>query len=58
MMETIETFSDFLLKAGAPNFLAIGILMVVVWLLIPGIRKGLHRKRSRDEEDKEEHKRD
>jgi hypothetical protein len=41
MLETIEYFSDFLRKIGAPNFLAIGIVVVVLWLLISGIRKGL-----------------
>jgi hypothetical protein len=40
-METIEYFSDFLRKIGAPNFLAIGIVIIVIWLLISGFRKGL-----------------
>jgi len=40
-MDTIEHFSDFLTKIGAPNFLAIGIVIVVLWLLISGLRKGL-----------------
>jgi hypothetical protein len=43
MMETIEYFTDFLRKIGAPNFLAVGIAIVVIWLLISGIRKGLKR---------------
>lgn len=43
MMDTIEQFSDFLTKIGAPNFLAIGIVIVVLWLLISGLRKGLKR---------------
>ncbi|MGA2318481.1 MAG: hypothetical protein ABSG71_19200 [Thermodesulfobacteriota bacterium] len=43
MMETIEYFSDFLRKIGAPNFLAIGIVIIVIWLLISGFRKGLKR---------------
>jgi hypothetical protein len=42
-METVEYFSDFLRKIGAPNFLAIGIVVIVIWLLISGIRKGLKR---------------
>jgi hypothetical protein len=42
-MDTIEHFSDFLAKIGAPNFLAIGIVIVVLWLLISGLRKGLKR---------------
>jgi hypothetical protein len=47
MMETIEHFSDFLQKIGTPNFLVIGIVIIVIWLLISGFRKGL-KKRSRD----------
>ena len=43
MMETIEYFSDFLRKTGVPNFLAIGIVIIVIWLLISGFRKGLKR---------------
>jgi len=42
-METIEYFSDFLRKIEAPNFLAIGIAVIVIWLLISGIRKGLRK---------------
>ena len=42
-MDTIEHFSDFLTKIGAPNFLAIGIVITVLWLLISGLRKGLKR---------------
>ncbi len=42
-METIESFSDFLRKIGAPNFLAIAIVIIVAWLLISGLRKGLRR---------------
>ena len=40
-METVEYFSDFLRRIGATNFLAIGIGLIVLWLLISGIRKGL-----------------
>jgi hypothetical protein len=40
-MDTIEHFSDFLTKIGATNFLAIGIVIIVLWLLISGFRKGL-----------------
>ncbi len=47
-METIEHFSDFLAKIGAHNFLAIGIAIIVIWLLISGLRKGL-KKKGRDE---------
>jgi len=49
MMETIEHFSDFLRNIGAPNFLAIGIVIIVIWLLVSGLVKGL-RKRRRDKE--------
>jgi Na+/H+ antiporter NhaD/arsenite permease-like protein len=42
-METVESFFDFLRKIGAPNFLAIGIVVIVLWLLISGIRKGLRK---------------
>jgi len=52
MMETIEHFSDFLRNIGAPNFLAIGIVIIVIWLLISGFVKGL-RKRRRDKEPEE-----
>jgi hypothetical protein len=52
MMETIEYFSDFLRKIGAPNFLAIGIVIIVLWLLISGIRRGL-RKGRRDKRPQE-----
>jgi hypothetical protein len=43
-MDTIEHFSDFLRKIGAPNFLAIGIVIIVLWLLISGFVKGLRRR--------------
>jgi hypothetical protein len=53
MMETIEYFSDFLRRIGAPNFLAIGIVIIVLWLLISGFIKGL-RKRRQDKGSNEE----
>ncbi len=43
-METIEYFSDFLRKIGVPNFLAIGIFIIVIWLLISGLKRGLRKK--------------
>jgi hypothetical protein len=52
MMETIEHFSDFLRKIGAHNFLAIGIVIIVIWLLISGFRKGL-KKKGREKEPEE-----
>jgi hypothetical protein len=39
-METIEYFSDFLQKTGTPNLLAVGIVIIVIWLLVSGLRKG------------------
>lgn len=56
-METIEYFSDFLRKTGIPNFLAIGIVIVLVWLLISGIRRGL-RKGDRNKDANESHSKD
>jgi len=53
-METIEYFSDFLRKIGAPNFLAIGIVIVVIWLLISGFRRGLKRGGRNKESQKDE----
>ncbi len=52
-METVEQFSDFLRKVGAINFLAIGIAIMVVWLFVSGLRKGLKkaRKRKNSEDD-------
>ncbi len=47
MMETVEYFSDFLRKIGTPNFLAIGIALIVLWLLLSGFIKGF-RKRKQD----------
>jgi hypothetical protein len=50
MMDTIEYFSEFLRKIGAPNFLAVGIVVIVLWLLISGLLKGLRRGRNKDSE--------
>jgi hypothetical protein len=51
-METIEYFGHFLRNAGVPNFLVIGIGVIVIWLLISGLRKGLRkRKKDRSSED-------
>jgi hypothetical protein len=43
MTETIQSFSDLLKKMGTLNLLAIGIAVLVVWLLLSGFRKGLKR---------------
>lgn len=47
MMQTIKHFSDFLSQIGTHNFLAIGIVIIVLWLLISGLKKGL-KKESRN----------
>jgi hypothetical protein len=52
-MDTVEFFYDFLKKIGATNFLAIGIALIVLWLLISGIRKGLKGGRKDDGPDPE-----
>ncbi len=52
MMETIKHFSDFLMKTGAHHFLAIGIVVIIIWLLISGVRKGLKKKNREKESDK------
>jgi len=48
-METIERFNEFLRTIGMPNFLVIGIVLLVIWLLISGIRKGLKKKKEDQE---------
>ena len=48
-METIEYLQDFLRKIGTPNFLVIGIVLILLWLLISGIRKGLRKGKQKNE---------
>jgi Na+/H+ antiporter NhaD/arsenite permease-like protein len=55
-METIEYFSDFLRKMGVPNFLVIGIVIILIWLLISGFRKGLKRGGDKEPQEDEENK--
>jgi len=52
-MDTVEFFYDFLNKIGAPNFLAIGIAVIVLWLLVSGVRRGLKKggRNSQSEDD-------
>jgi hypothetical protein len=50
----IGHFSGFLREIGVPNLLVIGIAMIVLWLLISGLRKGL-RKGSQNKEPKDNH---
>lgn len=53
-MGTIEHFSDFLKGIGVHNFLALGIAVIVLWLLISGLRKGLKKNRRDDESGKDD----
>ena len=54
-MDTIESFSEFLRKIEVPNFLVIGIVIIVIWLLVSGIRKGLKKRgENRDSEENED----
>ncbi len=55
-MDTVEFFYDFLRKIGAPNFLAIGIAVIVLYLLLSGIRKGLKGGQGDDLPDQEDEK--
>jgi hypothetical protein len=48
-MEPLEYFSDLFRKIGTPNFLMIGVVVLILWLLISGVRKGL-RKGGQDKE--------
>ena len=50
----IKHVSDFFAQIGSHNFLAMGIVLIVLWLLISGIRKGL-KKESRNEEREDNH---
>ena len=43
MTETVQYFSDLLKKIGTLNLLAVGVAVIVVWLLLSGFRKGLKR---------------
>ncbi len=43
MTGMIDSLSHFLRKIGTPNLLVIGIAIIVLWLLISGLRKGLKR---------------
>ncbi len=51
-METVRFVSDFLKGAGVPNFLIIGIVIIIIWLMISGLRRGLKRRKT-DESDNE-----
>jgi len=53
LMETIETFSDFLQKTGTPNLLGVGIVFIVIWLLVSGLRKGWRKRQDRGKSGKD-----
>jgi hypothetical protein len=56
-MEPLECFSDLFRKIGTPNFLMIGVVILILWLLLSGIKKGLREKgeeRERSEKDGED----
>jgi hypothetical protein len=50
-MKMVEYFSILLRKAGISNFLILGIVIIILWLLISGIRKGF----GKSSGDKENH---
>ncbi len=52
-METVRFFSEFLKGTGVPNFLIIGIVIIIIWLMISGLRKGLKRRKTSDDSDDE-----
>ena len=54
MMETIEAFSDLLRKIGAHNILTMGIVLIVLWLLVSGLLKGLRNKGRASDSDKDQ----
>jgi hypothetical protein len=51
-MDTIEHYLHSFVSIVAHNFLAIGVTIIVFWLLVSGLRKGL--KKSRGEKDPHE----
>ena len=53
-METVEYFTDFLRKIGAPNILSVGIVVIVLWLLISGFKKGLKKRNRGSKEEGED----
>jgi hypothetical protein len=51
-MKAWEYLLDFSVRILAPNFLKIGLILVVIWILISGFRKGF-RKASRNNDSDE-----
>jgi hypothetical protein len=45
----IEKLIDYLHKIGAHNFLAIGAAVIVGWLVVSGLIRGLRKKERKDE---------
>jgi hypothetical protein len=56
-MEPLQYFSDLFRKIGTPNFLMIGVIILILWLLLSGIKKGLKKGRpdQSGEDNKEQH---
>jgi hypothetical protein len=48
-METIERFVEYLRKFGTHNFLAVGAVVIVGWLILSGFVRGLRRKDRKDD---------
>ncbi len=53
MTEAIEYLFHILKELGAHNLLAVGIAIIIAWLLISGFRKGLKRE-NRDKGSKDD----
>ena len=53
-METVQFLSDFVKRTGVPNFLIIGIVIIAIWLIISGLRRGLKKRKTNDGSDDEE----
>ena len=53
-MGTTEYFSGLLRKVGISNFLILGIVIIVLWLLISGFKKGLKKRNRGSKEEGED----
>ena len=50
-MGMVEYFSNLLRNIGTINFLTIGIVIMVIWLFISGLRRGFKKgRRNKDSE--------
>ena len=55
-MKVWEYLLDFSVRILAPNFLKIGLMVVVIWILISGLRKELRKgSRNNDSEENNDH---